>query len=469
MKKLSLLLALLMLLSWAFGSFAEVMDPPAEETGDVIAVVEEEGEAPAGEEDSSGESEGDSAGSPGSGGEPAIEYTYAYDVTPYDGAVVNFHTAAQLAFLASPYTKGEINTPSVIEVEGVDYRIDGNPWTSTDQATRQRTHADYSKPNPVVLTWSGEASDTYYVELALDADFEQLLSVWETDETSIELYNLFIGTDYYWRVAPTAADVDDAKPYSFTVSPLGPRNIYIDGATNIRDLGGYELLDGSGRVRQGMIYRGGRLNLSNADDDTPLFTADPDYFLLTVTEKGIDTMLNDLHIKTELDVRVPGDTNEIGNMTNEKIPGLEYVNIPMEYHGGERTDNNLTRLENPARIKEVFELFADEDAYPIYFHCNIGTDRTGCIGYLLGAFLGMSEEDLYVNYVFSNFGDISGGTFGQGRQINSVTGDTGYATTVKAYPGDTLSEQAANALKDICGISQETLDKVYELLVEKYE
>ena len=124
---------------------------------------------------------------------------------------------------------------------------------------------------------------------------------------------------------------------------------------------------------------------------------------------------------------------------------------------------------SPARIKDIFELFADEDAYPIYFHCNIGTDRTGCIGYLLGAYLGMSEEDLYVNYVFSNFGSISGGAMGAGRSSSSITGETGYGSTVKSYPGDTLSEQAANALKDICGISQETLDKIREILVVYYE
>ena len=63
---------------------------------------------------------------------------------------------------------------------------------------------------------------------------------------------------------------------------------------------------------------------------------------------------------------------------------------------------------------------------------------------------------------------LVGGAMGAGRQINSVTGETGYATTVKAYPGDTLSEQAANALMDICGISQETLEKIREILVETY-
>ena len=141
----------------------------------------------------------------------------------------------------------------------------------------------------------------------------------------------------------------------------------------------------------------------------------------------------------------------------------------MSFAGGGQEANNLTRLENPQRIKEIFELLADESVYPIYFHCNIGTDRTGCLAYLLGALLGMSEEDLYINYVFSNFGSISGGTNRSGRPSTFITGPNGYGTTVMSYPGDTLSEKTANALMDICGLSRETLDKVCEIMVEQYE
>ena len=62
MKKLSLLLALLMMLTCAFGSLAEVIDAPTEEVDDLIVIVEGEPDAPAEEEDSSGDSAGESAG-----------------------------------------------------------------------------------------------------------------------------------------------------------------------------------------------------------------------------------------------------------------------------------------------------------------------------------------------------------------------------------------------------------------------
>ena len=140
MKKLSLLLALLMLLSCVFPAFAEVADTPADE--EIIVIVEEEGDG-GDEEASDGDSAG-SAGFPGSSGEPEIEYTYSYTVKPLSGAVVHCHTPAQIAYLADPYVDGVINTPSIIEIDGVDYKIDGNPWSSSDLDTRVRTHEEYS-------------------------------------------------------------------------------------------------------------------------------------------------------------------------------------------------------------------------------------------------------------------------------------------------------------------------------------
>ena len=51
--------------------------------------------------------------------------------------------------------------------------------------------------------------------------------------------------------------------------------------------------------------------------------------------------------------------------------------------------------------EQVIELPDDMDihepldaSYPIYMHCTYGMDRTGTMCYLLGALLGMSEEDI---------------------------------------------------------------------------
>ena len=407
--------------------------------------------------------------------EPVYEYTYT--VSPADGEAVDFHTELQQAFLSDPYNdEGVIEMPAEIEIDGVTYPIDGNPFDSADLATRVRTHDDWSIPDPVTLSWEGGDSDSYYVEISPNEYFLENVRTFTTSDTSVDIYNLFIGTTYYWRIAPIPALIDKGAVYTFTTSSQGPRNLYIDGVTNVRDLGGYELEDGSGVIRQGLLIRGGRLNLSNANDDKVTFSEEPDYYERLITSRGLITMIDGLGVKTELDVRTNADIdesemgyNEIGNMNNDRITGLEYVNIPLWYYGGDMAaDNNITRLDNPERLKEIFELLADESNYPIFFHCNIGTDRTGTLAFLVGALCGLSVDDMLVDNAFSNFGNISAGVGPTTRSNSVITGETGCLATVNAYPGDTLSERTENALIDICGLSKETLDRVREILVEYY-
>lgn len=77
---------------------------------------------------------------------------------------------------------------------------------------------------------------------------------------------------------------------------------------------------------------------------------------------------------------------------------------------------------------------------PLIFHCNIGTDRTGMIAYLINALLGVPEESLYRDYLYSNFGNI-GGT----RKLKNVK-SSGYYNAIQAAEGNTLSEKTYNCL-----------------------
>ena len=120
-------------------------------------------------------------------------------------------------------------------------------------------------------------------------------------------------------------------------------------------------------------------------------------------------------------------------------------------------------------IKKVFEIFADRDNYPMYFHCNIGTDRTGMIAYLLNAYLGVNEVNLYFDYLFSNFGLIalpnaysSDPTY---KTLSDLTKPTGAAGIVSSFAGNTLSEKAKNCLLS-CGISEETLTSIRSIFLD---
>ena len=111
------------------------------------------------------------------------------------------------------------------------------------------------------------------------------------------------------------------------------------------------------------------------------------------------------------------------------------------------------------QIRKIFELFADETAYPIYMHCQGGGDRTGTLAFLLGAVLGMSYDDLITDYEFSNL-SVSG------ERIRYSTVWSKFEKRLKEFaPGDTVQVQAVNYLHQ-CGISDELLEKIRFILTE---
>ena len=60
-------------------------------------------------------------------------------------------------------------------------------------------------------------------------------------------------------------------------------------------------------------------------------------------------------------------------------------------------DNGMKN--NTSQIKQVFEAFAQADQHPVYYHCYGGADRTGVVGFMLGALLGMSYTDLVIDLI----------------------------------------------------------------------
>ena len=90
--------------------------------------------------------------------------------------------------------------------------------------------------------------------------------------------------------------------------------------------------------------------------------------------------------------------------------------------------------ENIPSIRNVFEILADESNYPLVFHCSIGTDRTGFIAYLIGGLLGVGQEELEREFLFSNFGYIGGS-----RNLDYMKA---YVPAIDKYEGNTLSEKS---------------------------
>ncbi len=306
---------------------------------------------------------------------------------------------------------------------------------------------ELSRPESLRLSWSAAPKDSataisdYMLEYATQEDFGDAM-LYTTSDSSYAITNLYLNEQYYWRV--TANFTNGKKSVSpvstFKTDNRGPRNLYVDGVTNVRDLGGWATQSG-GVVKQGMIFRCGRLNESQTQ--TPK---------IEITSQGINTMLYEMNVRTEIDLRMKdAHGHESGGITSSPLGDtVQYFNVPLEWD----TDNTL--LGNLSSVKEFFRLASDESNYPFIFHCNIGTDRTGMFAFLINGLLGVSEEDLYRDYLFSNFASIGGQ-----RTLGNIEND--YIATVKSSAGNTLSEKIRNCLV-ANGIPAEQLDALTAIM-----
>lgn len=317
-----------------------------------------------------------------------------------------------------------------------------------------------SKPVPLNLSWeSAQEEGSFEVLLSEDPSFEKAKRL-KTESENVEVSNLKLATTYYWKVRQGGME---SAVSSFSTIDGGPRNLDVDGVTNVRDIGGWEV-GGGKRIRQGLLYRGARLNNSYPEGWTK-DGGDLGYsFEKEITEEGEKEFHEDLGIKTEIDLRLSQRNGYPGLPPEEElfsaVDGVNYIPIPT---GGSANINACKE-----QIKQVFDLFAIEENYPIYFHCNIGTDRTGMIAYLLNAFLGVNEIDLFYDYMFSNFGLIavpnaydSDPTY---KDLTDLTKASGASGVVNSFSGTTLSEKAKNCLLS-CEIEESTLEKVRSILL----
>ena len=301
----------------------------------------------------------------------------ARDDGAQDNAAPAIHTAAQ-----ADYLRG-------------DYEL------FTQYATGKE---ELSRPLPILLEAAAGAAE---IEIAEQGGEAFRVSV---ENGRAQVYNLKVGTSYTYRSLSAAGEpIGEAK--SFTTDAAAPRNLMIDGVTNARDLGGWPTASGTA-VRQGMIYRTAKYN----EDESPA---------ALITAEGLRA-IGALGVRTEIDLRRT-DNNESGGITESPLgAGVRYISFPM------RSGGNILKL-NQAGFADLFAIFADEANYPIAFHCSIGTDRTGAVAFLLLALLGVGEEDLCRDYLFSNFGQIGG--MRTSSQIND------YLQTVGTFAGESLAEK----------------------------
>lgn len=325
---------------------------------------------------------------------------------PKNGAVVDTHTPYQNTFIEK------------IRKEGIDRAIE---WLEPIKAGRE-----ISYPAPTVLEWDSD-EPKFTVELSKREDFSEG-AVITTTEKSIAVYNLEIGTLYFWRV-------NGSEPFTFYTENNKYRFLRVDGVPNVRDIGG-------GKIKQGMLYRGGELERC-----------------YNITERGKQTFAKQLGIKTELDLRA----DMIGRISASAAgEGVELVQLPY------RPYDEIFEEQHRAGIVKIMNLFADESKYPIYFHCMGGADRTGMLAIYLRALVGECDEDIHTDYELTSLSayamGLAEGAAATGFRKRTSNYYCEFLAELGRYaPGAPLSVIVRAFLLD-CGVSEETLEKIVKII-----
>ena len=302
----------------------------------------------------------------------------------------------------------------------------------------------FDRPLPVRISW--ECAGSYHYLLKVSEN-ENMSNPWifETDDCYYDVYNLKIGTRYYWTVTAikNSETVFTAGAGTFSTFDAAPRNLFIDGAVvNARDIGGWSTLNGR-KVKQGLVYRSGAFDGYNGSGMDEYITPD-----------GKNVMKNLLGIKTEIDLRVDHKTEDAyppQERTSSVLgSGVSYCHCPILL-GGENY------LKSKDSLRNFFGILADPDNYPVTYHCAVGADRTGAVTYLLNGLLGVSREDLIRDYLITNFSY-------QQKYRAPVSGM--YVETIDNYNGLTLQEKIYNYLAKEIGVPTSELDFIIDRLTE---
>ena len=323
-------------------------------------------------------------------------------MSPRDGEVVEILTQCQLDFTGGG--------------EGADLK----DWLDLHCSGKQ----DCTFPRKIAFEWESDGG-AELLEVSENAGFatsRQLIC----RGGRAEMGNFKTGTSYYWRV-------NGCAPRKFTTQDATPRWMEIDGLSNVRDIGGWKTVDGR-RIKQGLLYRGSEMDTHHE-----------------ITDAGRRVMRGELGIRTDLDLR--GEA--VGRVTESPAGSeLKYLLIPCLSYDAFMAD------EQKPTCKALFDVLADADLYPIYFHCWGGADRTGTLALMLESVLGLSDDDLIRDYELTSL------SIWDERSRNSEW----FRSLMRALEeygseGESIRAKALRFLRS-CGIDDDTFEKLRSNLLE---
>ncbi|MGD8452235.1 MAG: tyrosine-protein phosphatase [Phycisphaerae bacterium] len=160
------------------------------------------------------------------------------------------------------------------------------------------------------------------------------------------------------------------------------RWIFIDGAQNTRDIGGYPTRDNR-TVKRHTVYRSGTLS--------------------HVTDTGCG-MFRQLGIRTVVDYRnrlspLPLYNGDV--FCIHQVAGVHGYPVSFRKEGPPEERYLLGLRDNADAFRDTFRLLADDEKLPLLYHCAAGTDRTGVMTALLLSLLGVDRATIIADFRLS--------------------------------------------------------------------
>lgn len=164
----------------------------------------------------------------------------------------------------------------------------------------------------------------------------------------------------------------------------------LEGAYNVRDLGGYPTK--CGRMTKWHAFL-------RSDDPYDLTDSDIEF-------------LKEYGLKTVIDLRAEDEMEAFPNPF-ERVEGVDYIKAPIfldkidhitraasHYKPQDMITAFYLHLLTEARenIRKVFSSIAEAKEGAVMFHCKVGKDRTGIVAALLLMLCGVSRADIITNY-----------------------------------------------------------------------
>jgi len=168
--------------------------------------------------------------------------------------------------------------------------------------------------------------------------------------------------------------------------------IELQGAYNVRDLGGLRTKDGR-ITRPGVIYRGDSLDNITPGDTKILFEKLGIGTIIDLRTKAETELVDELHFPVP---RYRYSVLVEGRLGHEPFPSDDPAELAKVY---------LSNLDNGrGAVKGTLEIIARnlDAGVATLFHCAAGRDRTGIMAALLLGLVGVTDGQIAMDYVQSN-------------------------------------------------------------------